>query len=119
MDLGLPPPPKSIQHKRAAINTETAMRTMKYDASKMNEELGNSPTGSPSSNTSSPGITVSPSGKRRRARDMRFDPSSIAGGKRHTKKKYGGKRHKKSKTSKKRGHKKSKTHKKRSHKKRA
>ena len=120
MDLGLPPPPKSVQRERAAIDTQAEMRTMNYDASKMNEELGNSPTGSPAgSNTSSPGTTVSPSGKRRRARDMRFDPSSIAGGKRRTKKKCGGKRHKKSKTSKKRGHKKSKTSKKRGHKKRA
>ena len=119
MDFGLPAPPKSVQHDRDRIDALTKMHTMKYDASKMNEDLDNSPTGSPGSNTSSPGITVSPSGKKRRARDMTFNPSSIAGGKRRTKKTCGGKKHKKSKTSKKRGHKKSKTHKKRGHKKRA
>jgi len=64
----------------------------------------------------------SPSNRFSRRQTMTTSPvktSSIAGGKRRTKKKCGGKKHKKSKTSKKRGHKKSKTHKKRGHKKRA
>jgi hypothetical protein len=105
-----PPIPPHVLRERKWIDRETDMRTMRYDASKMNEDLdNNSPTGSPVNRYERRhSLTTSP-----------VKPSPIAGGKRRTKKKCGGKRHKKSKTSKKRGHKKSKTSKKRGSRKRA
>jgi len=115
-----PPIPDHVLRDRDRIDALTKMRTMTSEARNYNAS------DSPGSNTSSPGsitgsIGTSASGRRRRQTmtTSPLKPSSIAGGKRRTKKTCGGKRHKKSKTSKKRGHKKSKTHKKHGHKKRA
>ena len=102
-----PPLPPHVQKERDDMDARIDMGRMIDEARKSVNER--SPTGSP----------VDRYGRRRTMTTSPVKPSSIAGGKRRTKKKCGGKRHRKSKTSKKRGHKKSKTHKKRSHKKRA
>ena len=121
MNLGPPPPPKSVKDDRDAIDIKTALRTMTWEAK--NSNISDSPTGSPGSITGSTGsITGSPRIKgrpRRETMTTRPNNPSKNGGKRRTKKTCSGKKHKKFKTSKKRGHKKSKTHKKRGHKKRA
>ena len=90
-----PPPPQDVQDKRDMINTHIQGSHNGYDARAY--VRGISPTGSP---TGSPGITVSPAGKKRRARDTSFDPSIVGGKRRTRKQKRSGK---KSKTSKKRG----------------
>ena len=105
MDSDSPPLPPHVQRDRDRIDALASMRAMTYEAKDSNAEFRNSPSNRYSRRQT---MTTSP-----------VKTSSIAGGKRRTKKKCGGKKHKKSKTSKKRGHKKSKTHKKRGHKKRA
>ena len=100
-----PPIPDHVLRDRDRIDAITKMRTMTSEAKNSNAEFRNSPSNRFSRRQT---MTTSP-----------VKTSSIAGGKRRTKKTCGGKKHKKSKTSKKRGHKKSKTHKKRGHKKRA
>tara|TARA_B110000967_G_C18813425_1_gene524862 strand:+ start:497 stop:805 length:309 start_codon:yes stop_codon:yes gene_type:complete len=102
--MNMPPPPQDVQNDRNMINARIQGSHNVFDARESVRER--SPTGSP-------GVDK----KSGRRREIFFDPSSIKGGKRRTRKqKRSGK---KSKTSKKRSGKKSKTSKKRGSRKRA
>ena len=109
--MSMPPLPQYVKDEREMIDAQNEGSLNGYDA--RTYVRGISPTGSP---TGSPGITVSPAGKKRRVRDTSFDPSIVGGKRRTRKQKRSGK---KSKTNKKRSGKKSKTSKKRGSRKRA